>query len=285
MIEALQQTEAKGGAALALLWLSQRADEGNLVTASAREVAEAIRIGRPAATDALSLLVQMGELSVHEKGRGRKPSTYLVVNRIGTTTEQAPPAPLNPAKEVKRPVVAVRHDNKPTGSLRATFRKTVSDPAGFRDWCARAPRGDTCIYHVGLMAADRVASRDLDTIALLVQILAGTGFIMPGQHPIALAAGRQVAYTAMRTGVGIAPPSILSGDLDPRDFIALLAIRNRPSDQSAARALRDALGLHGDELAPGNLLRRLSRSGWVKRGPNAGWDLSPEGRNALRGAA
>lgn len=284
MIEALQQTEAKGVAALTLMWLSQEADERGRVSASSRAVSEAIGRTDRATRDALSLLIEMGEIDVAERGKGRKPTIYLVRNNIAVVTPQRPAEPVRRV-EPDPPVVRKGITDKPTGGLRATFRKTVSDPKGFRDWCARAPRGDTCIYHVGLIAADRAASRDLDTIALLVQILAGTGFIMPGQHPIALAAGRQVAYTAMRTGAGIAPPSILSGDLDPRDFIALLAIRNRPSDQSAARALRDALGLHRDELAAGNILRRLSRSGWVQRGANAAWDLSPEGRNALRGAA
>ena len=282
MIEALHETEAKGAAALILLWMSQNADDGDLVSISVAKLAKKVKGQKDNVAHALRGLVEMGEVEVVEPARGRRPKVFRVINRIGRTP-QVPAKALSeaPEKIKKTPVgvVKVEHNAAPrrlevTG-VRSVFRSTVTTLESFLDWCRSSKQGSVCIYHIGLVGADRINSPVLSKIADTAQILADGRFIMIGQHMVALPAGRQVAYTATRTGTGYAPRAVLSGAIGPQDFLALRIIRARSSDLSAARALRSGLGV--SEGVAEIILRRLQSSGYIAtRGFGTGWVLTDD---------
>lgn len=283
MIDAIRQTEAKGAAAMALLYLSEQADEGDRVQISIRKVAQAIGYGQTATREALSCLLELGEIDLDKPGQRGRASQYVVRNRIDAHTPQAKPEKPRQIEEesakVGRKPTQVEPKPQAAPGIRSAFRATVSTCAGFLEWAQKASRNDVCIYHIGMIAIDRTQAKELDALAGLVSILVETGYITPGQHTITLAAGRQVAYTAARSGSGYAPRAIMGGHVTANEYRALRAIEARAADQSAARSLRDNLAI--SEEAANALLRKLHTTGYVVRGRNLAWVLTDKARGMI----
>jgi len=278
MIEQLHNTDARGASALILLWMSREADEAGHIAASVTGIAKATKHHRDTVRDSLRALLDMGEVEVSTEGRGRKPHTYRVINRITTTEPQKPPERLRDTTQQKAPerqVVSEKITQRIRSvGIKSTFRATVEDLPHFLRWCRGAKTSDVCIYHIGMIAIDRRDSPALCNIADTVGLLSETGYIFGGQHIVQLPAGRQIAYTATRTGCGYAPRAILSDMILARDYNALRAIKHRPADLSATRALRNGINLSEDAAA--SLLRDLGRRKLIERGHNGAWVLTDD---------
>jgi len=283
LIDAIRKTEAKGAAAMALLYLSEQADENDSIQISTRKVAEAIGYSPSTTRDAMTCLLDLGEIELQKPGQRGRAAHYIVCNRIDAHAPQKEAQnfrqiEVENAKVDRKPVQV---ESKPQSSpgVRSAFRATVSTCGGFLEWAKAASRNDVCIYHIGMIAIDRTQSRELDALAGLVSILVETGYITPGQHTITLAAGRQVAYTAARSGSGYAPRAIINGHANANEYRALRAIEARAADQSAARALRDNLAISDD--AANAQLRKLHTAEYIVRGRNLAWVLTDRARKLL----
>ncbi|WP_273280927.1 hypothetical protein [Pseudooceanicola atlanticus] len=287
MIEALRKTEAKGSAALALYLLSDRADEKGEIAVSVRDIATEIGYNRKAVHDALQALIDLGDIEMIDPGAGTSSARYLVKNRITANPEglQEQPAPFrqSSAEDV---VASPRIGHKPlsasnTGGIRATFRATIQNLDHLLTWCRQAEPGAVCIYHIGLIAADRALSQDLNAIAHTVALFSSTGYLVCGQHMISLPAGRQIAYTASKSGQGYAPRAVMAGKVQALDYTALQAVMHRRADLSATRAIRNDLGV--SEEAAERILRSLARRRLIQsKGLNAGWEVTATAREMIQ---
>ncbi|KHQ51118.1 MarR family transcriptional regulator [Mameliella alba] len=282
-VSALKLTDASRLGALALLWLDENADEGGVIQVGPKRLSEEMNVGVTSAKKTLGALIDLGDIEVVEKGAGRRPATYKVINRIARKMQepkgppQAAPEKIasTPRPEMGETIIKVASRD----SIRDTMRSGVATLADFCAWARSAPAKSVCIYHIGQVNLDRLSSQELDSIASAVAIMAQGGFIYPAQHPVKIAFGDKNTYTAMRTGAGHVPRSILHNRIAPRDWLALRAISDRAAAQSAARALRDGLGL--SEQAATGLLTALSRRGLIERGRNLAWVMSEQGRELL----
>lgn len=155
----------------------------------------------------------------------------------------------------------------------------LSTYADLRIWAASARPRDFVTYHVGNLAADRASNPALNEMAELVRLLQETGWIMQSTKAVKLAAVRGHAYFASRTGAGFAPRCILLGDMTPRQWRAMKAVRDRVGYQSAHRAIRDELAGSEDEAA--DILAYLYANGWVEPAEQKGFRLSEAGAMAM----
>lgn len=155
----------------------------------------------------------------------------------------------------------------------------ISTCADLRVWAAGARPREFVTYHVGNLAADRADNPVLNDMAELVRLLQETGWLMQSTKSVKLAAIRGHAYFATRTGGGFAPRCILFGDMTPRQWRALKAVRDRIGYQSAHRAIRDELATSEDDAA--DMLALLYSLGWVEPAPEKGFRLSDSGAMAM----
>lgn len=143
----------------------------------------------------------------------------------------------------------------------------------FCTWAKDAPAGDWCQYHVGQLGIDRSRSKPLNELAETVMLLQDYGYVRASQMRLPHDVDGNAAYLATRTGTGYPPALIIECQIGAIDFRALLAIKRRAADQSAARALRYALAL--PERGAIAMLNSLSARGMVTRAASGGgWELS-----------
>jgi len=77
LIDAIRKTEAKGAAAMALLYLSEQADENDSIQISTRKVAEAIGYSPSTTRDAMTCLLDLGEIELQKPGQRGRAAHYL----------------------------------------------------------------------------------------------------------------------------------------------------------------------------------------------------------------
>jgi hypothetical protein len=274
MIEALKHTESTGVAALALIWLCQNADESGIVSASTKTIADSVGHTRNGVSAAISDLIDTDQIRVRTPGKGRKPNTYEVINRVTAQAEKETPKPPVPEPRPAPAPIERKVITTTRFGLRAAFQSTVGTIEEFLTWCRASKYQDVCIYHIGQIGADRATSPDLNNIALTVQILTETGYIVPGQHPLSLASGRSTAYTATRTKGQFAPRAIMDGKLSATDYSLLKIIKHRQAGMSAVRAIRDGMGI--SDSASINMMRYLQRKKMIERSASMGWCITAQ---------
>lgn len=159
------------------------------------------------------------------------------------------------------------------------IRNTVRTAKEFTRWAAQAAPGSAVTYHIGNLAADRAQSHDLHELAETVLIFVEHGFVTTSQVVMRLAVGSSVWFSAVRTGSGRAPRSILFGQCDPFAFRALEALRDRESSQTFARAISEHMGCSGGVAL--DYLALLWARGWIESVEPKGYRLTAEGLRML----
>lgn len=280
MMAHLKKAREEGVPYLILLWLNTQADEANLATASLGEIQDAVGASPNTVRDALSALLADGDIEIEREAKGRRPRRFRIIREITIEPQQSAET-IRQAEEEK--VVAVQRtaqEPRVAHGVKAAFRATISNLDAFLAWLKAAGPRDTCVYHIGLMAADRQQSRELHRIASTASILSGTGYVILGQHTVSLAVGRQIAYTVTRTGAGYAPAALLAGDIEARDLQALIVLRNRPKDLSAQRALREGLAV--PDVIADRIIADLDRRKLIEtKGFGTGWTLTEQAKRMV----
>jgi hypothetical protein len=158
-------------------------------------------------------------------------------------------------------------------------RQTVRNSKEFIRWACAAERGDSVTYHIGNLASDRADAAVLHQLAETVMILMETGYVTIQQVTMRLPINSPTWYSVVRTGTGWAPRSIIFEDCEPTTYRALQALKIRDADQSAARAVRDAIGC--PESLALDLLALLYARKWIEPAEPKGWQLSGDGLRML----
>jgi|GEM_PF-3430436 len=228
----------KGAQLAVLLHLSAMADPDGLIQAGGADIAEAVGVDLSTVRRAISALADQGAVrtACHAKGPGL-PAIYEVQRAIEFNGQKDPDnAKRLPYEQKKR---GLSHSSV----VRDAFGTAINGVREFLEWAKHAQSGNVCIYHLGQIGFDRSKSADLDLLAQTVGLFQEHQFVSIGQHSIPIVAGRQIAYTAVRTGGGRAPKYVLNGKITAIDYQALKIIILRSADMSAARALRYGLAV------------------------------------------
>ena len=126
-------------------------------------------------------------------------------------------------------------------------------------WVHRARAGDICYYHFGSLTIDA----ETDAVAKkrgYTKLLAEFGSILLRQRRADDGAAH---YYAIRTDEPLAhlPRNVLTGTVTADEYTAVVAIMERQSSQSVARAIRDAVGTT-DDIAS-QMRNAFIRRGWI----------------------
>ena len=151
-------------------------------------------------------------------------------------------------------------------------------------WSRTAGAGHQYLYHIGNLARDRRASAILNAVADTALLFGETRFLRLQQQrlPFSSEADDRWLYVAVRSGTGYAPLSVIGLKISSFEWRALRAIRDRPPENSATRAVRDALiytAASSFDVAR-SMIELLQQRQLIKAS-GKGWDLSPAGLAAL----
>jgi len=131
----------------------------------------------------------------------------------------------------------------------------------FRDWLFLADRGDTCLYHIGVMAIDRMTFPH-------VQRLGDYANLASEYQTIRLSQKRVDAdlyqYFASRTDAPTRaiPRAVATGEIAVQAFLAIRAIQDLPYKMSALRAIRDIMPTRSEQEGK-DMLKSLIEAGLV----------------------
>ena len=136
--------------------------------------------------------------------------------------------------------------------------------------------GHSLLYHCGDLALDAMNNPGARSKQRYVLIASDNGLLHLSQARVDVGFSH---YFAVRTEdpVSTAPQRVLSGEVDPDDYIALLAVHERQSAQSVRRAIRDALGTNDDRAA--TIRDCMIQDGWLTSGRCP--ELTPLGLSLL----
>lgn len=162
---------------------------------------------------------------------------------------------------------------------------TVGTVAAMAAWARVAPKGAICVYHQGALARDRHTDPDINALADTALLLNETRFLRLQQRRLVLDVpeGDIWLYWAVRSATGYAPGAIIALRLTSFEWRALKALRDRDSDISATRAVRNALAYATASSfdTARSMLEGLKERQLVEPAPNNGWRLSRIGLQAL----
>lgn len=172
-----------------------------------------------------------------------------------------------------------------SGNRSAIPAASVGTVAALAGWAKIAPKGAVCVYHTGALARDRYTDPDINALADTALLLNETRFLRLQQRRLTLDVpdGDLWAYWAVRSATGYAPSAIIALRLTSFEWRALKALRDRDSDISATRAVRDALAYataSSFDMAR-SMIEDLKERQLVEPAPGKGWQLSRMGLEAL----
>ena len=126
-----------------------------------------------------------------------------------------------------------------------------------------AAQGNSLLYHGGDLASDAAHDPRVRCKQRYALIASDSGLLHLSQARVDEGFCH---YYAVRTAdpVSTAPQKVLNGDVDPTDYIALLAVYERQAAQSTSRAIRDALGVTDNDA---DIMHdKMVLRGWLSSG-------------------
>jgi len=140
--------------------------------------------------------------------------------------------------------------------------QAVRDTKAFIEWAKQAAPGEWVVYHIGILPRDRIDNNRVNILADTVHVLARTGWVVTSQAKVNYPVVEGHQYIATRSTGGYAPKALMSGKITGFQFLLLEAVQQRPTDQAAVRAIREATS--ASDQAARRLLRDLEDEGLVE---------------------
>lgn len=155
-------------------------------------------------------------------------------------------------------------------------RTEATKPSEFLSWARAARWGDTCRYHRGQLASDRIGNVELVEISEAAQLLQERSYLVLSQSR--RGSTGVTDYLAVRAQAGDPPRSVLNHVVTAIEYRALVGVwdytENTDHRLSIRRAIRDAISAPNQNVADA-MFAKFQANGWIeKKGPHMGYDLT-----------